>query len=53
MDGVYLLYEHSNIQIKVKQNERHIAIEGTNAQHYVFRTEYEAFLRHLQIKRNS
>lgn len=30
-----------------------IAIEGTNAQHYVFRTEYEAFLRHLQIKRNS
>lgn len=29
-----------------------IAGEGRNAQHYVFRTEYDAYLKHLSINRN-
>ena len=30
-----------------------IADEGRNAQHYIYRSEYDAFLRHLQMRRNN
>jgi hypothetical protein len=30
-----------------------LSIDGRNAKQFVFRSEYEAFLRHLQIQHNS
>ena len=30
-----------------------IALDGRNAEHHIYRTEYEAYLRHLQLNRNN
>ena len=29
-----------------------ISLDGRNAEHHIYRTEYEAYLRHLQLNRN-